>query len=159
MNMARDSSLTVFTHRNNISHCGSWETRIYISIFLRFRFLFSDWFIHGMIYSWVSLTTEQGELGVRGSETTINNTSATEILVESKEWASERANIGISVTCCDIIYLFDRCFPFFAVRLRVGKVVPGEEGKLKVLPLFHVIPLLTFNSFIIQTALLTEWLL
>lgn len=38
------------------------------------------------------------------------------------------------------------------MRLRVGKVVPGEEGKLKVLPLFHAIPLLTFNSFIIQTA-------
>lgn len=52
-------------------------------------------------------------------------------------FSAETFSIGIYVTCFDIIYLFDRCFPLSAVRCVLTCRKGGFFGKLKVLPLFR----------------------
>lgn len=75
------------------------------------RFFCRIWFIHStMIHSNHRFSFN-------------NNSNNTKHLQHKRNelGKGERENIGIYVTCCDIIYLFDRCFPVFRCVLTCRK--------------------------------------
>lgn len=100
-----------------------WSWNMYVEFPFRFWIYFFC-FARSLAFSAVF-----GSFTVRWSTVTTDFRSTTTAIIQniyntsatSSERERERENIGIYVTCCDIIYLFDRCFPVFRCVLTCRK--------------------------------------